>query len=76
MSSYGATALVVSLGVDAAAVDPESPLRVTESGFAEVGSILLDELGLPVVIVQEGRYYLTMIGRLVTAFLDRAPIIG
>jgi acetoin utilization deacetylase AcuC-like enzyme len=76
VSSYGATALVVSLGVDAAATDPESPLQVTEAGFADAGAVLLDELGLPVVIVQEGGYDLTMIGRLVTAFLDRPPIVG
>jgi acetoin utilization deacetylase AcuC-like enzyme len=74
VASKGATALVVSLGVDAAAADPESPLRVTESGLADAGSVLLDQLGLPVVVVQEGGYDLTMIGRLVTAFLDRPPV--
>ena len=36
----GADALVVSLGVDAAADDPESPLQVTAQGYAEAGRLL------------------------------------
>ena len=35
-----ADALVVSLGVDAAAADPESPLRVSSDGFREAGRII------------------------------------
>jgi acetoin utilization deacetylase AcuC-like enzyme len=49
-------ALVVALGVDAAAEDPESPLEVTHAGFREAGE-LLGALGLPTVIVQEGGYH-------------------
>ena len=49
-------ALVVSLGVDAAAEDPESPLEVTRDGFRETGA-LLGALGLPTVFVQEGGYH-------------------
>jgi acetoin utilization deacetylase AcuC-like enzyme len=60
----GATALVVSLGVDAAAGDPESPLRATDAGFREAGRIL-GALGLPTVLVQEGGYDLATLGRLV-----------
>ena len=41
----GADALVVSLGVDAAAVDPESPLEVTADGYGRAGEILR-ELGV------------------------------
>jgi acetoin utilization deacetylase AcuC-like enzyme len=59
-----ATALVVSLGVDAAAGDPESPLRVTPSGFREAGREL-GALGLPTVLIQEGGYDLATIGALV-----------
>jgi len=58
-----AEALVVSLGVDAAAEDPESPLEVTRGGFREAGA-LLGELGLPTVFVQEGGYH-DAIGELV-----------
>jgi acetoin utilization deacetylase AcuC-like enzyme len=70
VTAFGASALVVSLGVDAAATDPESPLQVTEAGFSEAGIVLLDDLRLPVVVVQEGGYDLTTIGQLVSAFLD------
>jgi acetoin utilization deacetylase AcuC-like enzyme len=59
----GAGALVVSLGVDAAADDPESPLEVTQDGFRETGA-LLGGLGLPTVFVQEGGYH-DAIGELV-----------
>lgn len=54
--SCGPAGLVISLGVDAAAEDPESPLRVTAAGFRQTGA-LLGALGLPTVIVQEGGYH-------------------
>jgi acetoin utilization deacetylase AcuC-like enzyme len=65
----GADALVVSLGVDAAADDPESPLQVTADGYAAAGR-LLGSLGLPSVVVQEGGYHLDTLGALVAAYLD------
>jgi acetoin utilization deacetylase AcuC-like enzyme len=65
---HGSTALVVSLGVDAAADDPESPLRVTTQGYADTGA-LLEDLGLPTVLVQEGGYHLATLGDLVVATL-------
>ncbi len=64
-----ADALVVSLGVDAAADDPESPLLVTADGYATAGR-LLGSLGLPCVVVQEGGYHLPSLGGLVAAYLD------
>jgi acetoin utilization deacetylase AcuC-like enzyme len=63
-----ARALVVALGVDAAAGDPESPLEVTASGYREAGRIL-GSLGLPTVVVQEGGYDLATIGPLVVETL-------
>lgn len=63
-----ARALVVALGVDAAAGDPESPLEVTAAGYGEAGRILGD-LGLPTVVVQEGGYDLATIGPLVVETL-------
>jgi acetoin utilization deacetylase AcuC-like enzyme len=60
----GATALVVALGVDAAAGDPESPLQVTPEGYRAAGRTL-GELRLPTVVVQEGGYDLAMLGPLV-----------
>ena len=63
-----ARALVVALGVDAAAGDSESPLRVTAAGYREAGRIL-GGLGLPTVVVQEGGYDLATIGGLVVETL-------
>jgi acetoin utilization deacetylase AcuC-like enzyme len=63
-----ARALVVALGVDAAAGDPESPLEVTAAGYREAGRILA-ELDLPTVVVQEGGYDLETIGPLVVETL-------
>jgi acetoin utilization deacetylase AcuC-like enzyme len=68
VAASGATALVVSLGVDAAADDPESPLQVSADGYHQAGRIL-GSLGLPVVAVQEGGYHLDTLGGLVLATL-------
>jgi acetoin utilization deacetylase AcuC-like enzyme len=64
-----ATALVVSLGVDAAAEDPESPLLVSAAAFREAGD-LVGGLGLPAVVVQEGGYHLPSLGGLVASYLQ------
>jgi len=61
-------AVVVSLGVDSAVDDPESPLRVTRDGIAATG-VLLGGLGVPTVAVQEGGYHLPTLGGLVAAAL-------
>jgi acetoin utilization deacetylase AcuC-like enzyme len=68
VAAHGSTALVVSLGVDAAADDPESPLRITASGFRQAGSALA-ALGLPAVFVQEGGYDLPRLVPLVLEVL-------
>jgi acetoin utilization deacetylase AcuC-like enzyme len=66
---FGADALVVSLGVDAAATDPESPLRVSADGYRRAGA-LIRALDRPVVAVQEGGYDLASLGELVVATLS------
>ena len=63
------SALVVSLGVDAARDDPESPLLVSRDGYHQAGA-LLGGTGLPAVVVQEGGYHLPTLGGLVTAYLS------
>jgi acetoin utilization deacetylase AcuC-like enzyme len=68
--AQGVAGLVVGLGVDAAATDPESPLTVGPDAFREAGR-LLGALGLPTVIVQEGGYELGTLGELV-----RRALIG
>ena len=60
----GVAGLVVALGVDAAAGDPESPLEVSGGAFREAGR-LLGTLALPTVVVQEGGYDLRNLGGLV-----------
>jgi acetoin utilization deacetylase AcuC-like enzyme len=68
LGGLGVDAVVVSLGVDAAAADPESPLAVTLEGFAAAGR-LVAELDRPAVFVQEGGYDLQRLGGLVLAVL-------
>jgi acetoin utilization deacetylase AcuC-like enzyme len=65
---HHADALVVSLGVDAAADDPAAPLEVTADGFGAAGE-LLAALGLPTVLVQEGGYVLDTLAALVIEVL-------
>jgi acetoin utilization deacetylase AcuC-like enzyme len=60
-------AVVVSLGLDAAAADPESPLCVSEAGYHAAGR-LVAALG-PTVLVQEGGYDLASLGGLAVAAL-------
>ncbi|HEY5890151.1 MAG TPA: histone deacetylase family protein [Acidimicrobiia bacterium] len=62
-------AVVVSLGVDAAITDPESPLQITKFGYEAAGKAIAS-LGLPTVFVQEGGYDLNTIGELVGATLN------
>jgi acetoin utilization deacetylase AcuC-like enzyme len=68
VAAHGSTALVVSLGVDAALADPESPLRVSHEAY-ESGGARLAALGLPTVAVQEGGYHLDTLGGLVAVTL-------
>jgi acetoin utilization deacetylase AcuC-like enzyme len=67
-SEGGARSLVVALGVDAAAGDPESPLEVSADGYREAGRTL-GALGMPTVLVQEGGYDLEALGTLVVTTL-------
>lgn len=64
---HGADAIVVSLGVDAAAADPESPLLVTAAGYRAAGE-LIGALG-PAAIIQEGGYDLASLGTFAVAAL-------
>src|SRR3984957_14063389 len=65
--AHGAEAIVLSLGVDAAAADPESPLQVTAGGYYAAGE-LIGALG-PVAVIQEGGYDLGSLGEYVLAAL-------
>jgi acetoin utilization deacetylase AcuC-like enzyme len=63
----GTEAVVVSLGLDAAADDPESPLRISAAGYRAAGE-LIGGLG-PVAVIQEGGYDLASLGDLAVAAL-------
>jgi acetoin utilization deacetylase AcuC-like enzyme len=67
-AEFGADVVVLSLGVDAAVDDPESPLAVSVDGYRAAGA-LVAQLG-PCVAVQEGGYHLATLGDLVVATLS------
>ena len=69
IQTFGAEALVVSLGFDASKDEPLNALAVTETGFARAGAAIA-ALQRPTVLVQEGGYNVGEIGRLLTRFLD------
>src|SRR6185437_4565324 len=62
VTDFEPDALVVSLGLDAAKTDPESPLEVTAVGYESAGRILAT--AAPTVVVQEGGYDLPTLGPL------------
>jgi acetoin utilization deacetylase AcuC-like enzyme len=63
--------VVVSLGVDGLAEDPNADLRLTPAAFAEAGN-LLGGLGPPLVCVLEGGYVLDLLGPTLLGFLRAA----
>ncbi len=67
VGAFGPQAIVLSLGVDAAAADPESPLQVSADGYRAAGE-LIGALG-PVAAIQEGGYDLPSLGEYVLAAL-------
>jgi acetoin utilization deacetylase AcuC-like enzyme len=68
--ALGPDAVVVSLGLDAAATDPESPLCVTEGGYRAAGRLVASLA--PAVLIQEGGYDLASLGGLAVAALSGA----
>jgi len=61
IASFGPDALVVSLGVDTAAEDPDT-FRLVADDFTRIGAAI-GLLRLPTLLVQEGGYELSVIGR-------------
>lgn len=68
IEAFDPQALVVSLGLDAAATDPLGVFKVSRAGFERLGA-LLGHLGLPSVLVQEGGYDGSTLGENLIAFL-------
>ncbi len=69
-AARGVDAVVVSLGLDAAEADPESPLRVSQTGYRAACRRIVTLA--PAVLVQEGGYNLTTLGQLALAALSGA----
>jgi acetoin utilization deacetylase AcuC-like enzyme len=68
VAAFGPEVLLVSLGVDTAAVDGIGDFNLEPDDFSEVGRRIAG-LGLPTVFVQEGGYNVEQIGRSVLAVL-------
>ncbi|MEM7508406.1 MAG: histone deacetylase family protein [Pseudomonadota bacterium] len=67
--SFGAEALVVSLGFDMAGDDPLSEVAFTREGFVAAANWLM-AMGLPTVLVQEGGYLGPSLAENAAAFLE------
>ncbi|MGY1520318.1 histone deacetylase family protein [Luteimonas sp. A482] len=68
VATFGADALVVSLGVDTYEGDPISAFRLGAAHFPQLGARMA-ALGLPTVLVQEGGYAVKEIGTNVAGVL-------
>lgn len=65
---YGAEVLVLALGYDTHKEDPLSLVNVSTEAFHVAGEIV-KALGIPVVVVQEGGYQISVIGDCLEGFL-------
>jgi acetoin utilization deacetylase AcuC-like enzyme len=68
VAAFKPSTLIVSLGLDTFITDPIADLAVTTEGFARSGA-LLAQLGLPTIVLQEGGYDVSALGRNVHAWL-------
>ncbi len=68
-AAFAPDAVVVSLGLDAAAADLESPLQVTEAGYRAAGQRIA-ALGRSAALIQEGGYHLPTLGGYAVATLE------
>jgi acetoin utilization deacetylase AcuC-like enzyme len=68
VTSFAPAAVVVSLGFDAFQADPIGSLALTLEGYAAIGRHL-GELGLPLLLLQEGGYATDRLGELAAATL-------
>ena len=71
IDSFGATVLVVALGLDTYGGDPFQAMSVTTPGFARIGAAIAG-LGLPMVLVQEGGYLSDALSDNLSSFLQGA----
>ncbi|WP_317055713.1 histone deacetylase family protein [Roseovarius rhodophyticola] len=69
IADFGATAIVVALGLDAHEDDPFQGLALSTDGFTLVAAAI-STTGLPLVLVQEGGYVSDALGHNLTAFFE------
>jgi acetoin utilization deacetylase AcuC-like enzyme len=73
LESFAPDLLVVPLGLDGHVADPLSQTRLTAAGYAACGRRLA-ELGIPVLVIQEGGYATDVLRESLRGFL--AALIG
>ena len=71
VAAFGATALVVALGLDAHEDDPFQGLAITTPGFGRIAAAIT-ALGLPTLHVQEGGYLSEALQHNLTSYLAGA----
>ncbi|MCQ9617095.1 histone deacetylase family protein [Paenalcaligenes niemegkensis] len=69
IESFGADALVLSLGFDIYEHDPQSLVAVSTEGFERLGSSIR-ALNLPTVVVQEGGYHVETLAENAVSFFN------
>lgn len=68
VTTFGADALVVALGYDTHVTDPLSLVEVTTPAFRVAGEII-GALEVPILVVQEGGYQVSVIGACLEGFV-------
>lgn len=68
VSNFGAEAVVIALGYDTHVEDPLSLVEVTTRAFGTAGEII-GRLNLPLLVVQEGGYQVSVIGDCLNEFI-------
>lgn len=68
IDAFGATVLVIALGLDAHEGDPFRAMTITTDGFGRIGR-RIGQMGLPVLNVQEGGYMQPSLGDNLASYL-------
>lgn len=69
INEFGPDVLVVSIGFDTLTGDPQGGMLLEPSSFTPIGRLIAD-LGQPVLLVQEGGYFLPYLGPSLVALLE------
>lgn len=72
IAAFGASVIVVALGLDAHENDPFKGLQVTTPGFARIAGAIA-AMGLPILNVQEGGYLQPSLGDNLASYLSALP---